>query len=79
MLDLETIEKRLSGVPSGFVGAFAVRAAMRVLPAIVDKAMDRKPFGFWGNNHLDRALFSVVHTHRMAFCKLIIHKPSGVN
>ncbi len=62
---IEMIEERLVDVPRNFAMAFAVRAAMRVLPVIASKAKNREPFWFWEGEEA-KHLFSVMHAQRVA-------------
>ncbi len=66
MLDRETIEKHLTKMPRDFAVAFAVRAAMRVMPILANNKGKNEAFGFWGQ---DKAInvFSVMHVERSGF------------
>lgn len=65
MLDRNTIKKQLSEVSPGFLVAFAVRAAIRALPILADKAKADKPFWFWKENEA-RHIFTILHALRLS-------------
>lgn len=76
MLDQNEIEKRLTEVSPIYAAAFAVRAAMRIFPAL---AISSENLNFPGRNGDQiKLLFSIMHAHRTSYCKLIIQKPSGI-
>ena len=66
MLDRIKIEKRLAKVPKEFAAVFAVRAAMRVLPMLVNNKGNKEVFGFWSEDKATH-VFSVMHAHRYSF------------
>lgn len=69
MLNRHEIEKSLSKTNSKVAAAFAVRAAMRVLPGLAGHEMNSS-FGLRGE-YPEKKLFAVMHSERAAFLQLI--------
>ncbi|PTQ73563.1 small GTP-binding protein [Nitrosomonas oligotropha] len=69
MLNQEEIERRLSKTNPKVAAAFAVRAAMRVLPILASRERI-SPFWFWDED-MEKRLFAVMQSERVAFLQCI--------
>ncbi|MGH8474509.1 MAG: hypothetical protein ACRER2_01845 [Methylococcales bacterium] len=71
MLDKAEIKKRLKELPVEFTVAFAVRAAMRVLPLLSDMRKADDPFWFWQSNKA-KSVLAVLHAERVACIRTVV-------
>ena len=74
MLDRETIIKRFLKISPQLATVFAIRAAIRVLPAMAYKAGNNEPFDFWEEDQR-KQMFSIMQALRVA-SYLVINRGS---
>lgn len=76
MLNREAMINRFFKIVPHLAAVFAIRAAMRVLPAMADKLESKNPFDFWEKDQ-SLQMFSILESLRVA-CYLVINRTAKV-